>query len=238
MRFKSFIIFASIAIISNQARADLDYFELEVYPYQIASPGETEFENQTSYSSASAIRSSFEANYGISDRFEIGSYLDLANGTGNPGETGNLAVARARLRGRTHFFEKGELPVDLGAYAEIGFPQNSDITMTSEFRFIIEKDFGRFTLDLNPAIEREVAGPGSKETEIEYSAGLGYRLNRTWRPHLDIFGDLFTDAGQALISPAVDIKLGRGFGISGRVGFALTSTTEARIAAARMEYEF
>lgn len=221
----------------------LNYFELEVYPYQTASQHEIELENATSVSQVtdgvSAIRSSFEFNYGLTDRTEIAAYLDFMGGTGI-----NAQFAGARVHARTRLFEKGELPVDFGIYGELEFPRNDTAVVEAELRGIIEKDFDRLTVALNPMVgkalkTREIAGAEHEEEEFEfgYATSVSYRMDSTFRPHLDLFGDV-SEEGKMLLMPALDVKFGHGISASAHVGFGLNAETEKRMAGIRFEYEF
>src|SRR5205814_2841804 len=51
----------------------------------------------------------------------------------------------SRYRARTRFFEKGELPVDLGLYTEFSTPRGEETDLEGELRGIIEMDLGRWT---------------------------------------------------------------------------------------------
>ena len=240
---KKNIYFCAVALLffaMNMARADINYHELEVYPYQTASPNEMELENATSASSGAnvggeavaAYRSTFEFTYGVSERWELTAYADFL---GQPQQ--NVNFSRARVHGRTHFFEKGELPVDLGAYVELELPQNDAAKLETEFRGIIERDFDRFTVDLNPILERPVVTTENAQFEVKFATAVAYRLSHTVKPHLDTFGSVTGDT-QFMISPAIDVRVARGFTVAARAGFGLTDATEKTLGGVRMEYEF
>lgn len=248
------ILGVSAFLISGKAAA-LNYFELEVYPYKTASQGEFEVENSTTHTSRGTkdapepdnkglTRSTFEFTYGVTDKTEVAYYRDYARAPGN-----NFEYAASRYRLRTRFFEKGELPVDLGAYAELEYPHpeaGEEREVEGELRLIAEKDFGRWTLDVNPIFERALKGPErSNGWELQYAAGLIYRQGENWQPRIDMFGDLgpiknFESRKEQkhVISPAVDVRLGHGFFASLGMGFGLTDATEHRLLRARLEWEF
>jgi hypothetical protein len=247
---------AAIGLGASPAAFALNYFELEVYPYRTANRGEVEVENFTTYTSRGTqddvapanndglTRSTFELTYGVTDKTEIAYYRDYARARGD-----HFEYAASRYHVRTRFFEKGELPVDLGAYLELEYPRHEageESEAEAELRFILEKDFGRWTWDFNPIFERAIKGPGREEGwEFQYGMSFIYRPSEYWQPRLDFFGDFGPmsdfeprDEQKHLISPAVDFRLARGLSATLGVAFGLTDATEHRLLRARLEYEF
>ncbi len=248
---RNLAILALVSLLSLAKAHAIEYNELEVYGYEIAGLHELELENDTSLSSdyhkdidSRHIRSSFEFNYGLTDRWEITAYLDYKRPTDD-----TLQYQAFRAHARTHFFEKGELPFDLGAYFEIELPKNPikhDVSF--EFKPIIEKDFSRWTISLNPQVEFEhmtddaedaVQNPNNtnKSWHAVYglSSSIAYRYSENFKPHLDIFQG-FTDQ-DALLMPALDITLVHHLKLTLGLGFALNDRTERRVANGRLEYE-
>ncbi len=229
----------------NQARA-IEYNELGVYPYKTASLHELEIENSTSASSddqpgvqSRILRSAFEINYGISDRIELAAYVDYQR---LPDE--RMQYKDFRFHARTYFYEKGELPVDFGAYIEVELPKDSDNKdMAFELKPILEKDFSKWTLSLNPQIEFEHQldekdpNATAKTWQIVFglSTSIAYRLNESFKPHLDLF-EGFTDQ-DALLMPACQVLLINNLKLDLGLGFGLNDKTEKRIANVRLEYE-
>lgn len=246
------VVITFMLLESNSVFA-LNYFELEVYPYATASRGEVEIENLTAYTSrgrddASSpdnhqglTRSTFELIYGVTDKIEVAYYRDYARPRG-----GNFDHAASRYRARARFLEKGELPVDLGFYVEFEFPRGEEDDAEMELRGILEKDIGRWTLDVNPMLERVLSGPGREEGwELQYAAALIYRADARWQPRLDLFGDFGPlrnfepySKQKHLLSPAIDFRLGHRFFAGFGLGFGLTDATEQRLVRAHLEWEF
>jgi hypothetical protein len=249
-------VVGALALFASSQASALNYFELEVYPYKTASKGEFELENFTTYTSRGTkqppapddnqglTRSTVEFTYGITDKTEIAYYRDYARARGD-----HFEYAASRYRVRTRFFEKGELPVDLGAYLELEYPHpeaGEEKEVEAELRFILEKDFGRWTFDFNPIFEKALRGPGrANGVELQYAMSLIYRPSQYWQPRLDMFGDFgplrnFEPRNEQkhLISPAVDFRLGRGFFATLGVAFGLTEASEQRLIRARVEWEF
>ena len=144
----------------------LSYYELEVYPYMTPAKGEleleasatstrrgTKIEGDEGGNNHGVLRSSLEVSYGVTEKTEVTAYADFINTPGDGSSFGGQ-----RYHARTRFFEKGELPVDLGAYVELEMPKHDEDTKEMEFHGIIEKDIGKWTLDFNPILEKVVRG--------------------------------------------------------------------------------
>jgi len=134
-------------------------------------------------------RTSIEVTYGLTDKLETAAYLNLAR----PNGEGAFQYAGSKFRLRGSLFEQGELPVDLGWYAELEWhrtPEFDDNQLELELRPIIEKDIGRFSIILNPKVEKAIfVGPNkNKGFEFGYVAGLYYRYLRWLSPGLEFYG--------------------------------------------------
>lgn len=242
------------ALLLSQVAHALNYFELEVYPYQTDAQGEVELENFTTYTRRGSqdmpapdnnkglTRTSFEASYGVTEKTEIAGYVDYSRARGQ----NDWDFKASRWRARTRFAEKGELPVDLGLYAEVEFPRDDENDAELELRGIIEKDFGKWTFDVNPIFEKVLKGVEKSEGwELQYAASVIYRLDERWHPRLDFFGDFGAlhdfegrDQQKHLISPAVDIMFGHGLSASLGVAYGQTKASEQQLVRARVECEF
>jgi hypothetical protein len=242
------------ALLLSQAAHALNYFELEVYPYKTAAQGEVELENFTTYTRRGSqdmlvpdnnkglTRSTFEASYGVTEKTEVAGYVDYSRARGQ----GDWDLKGSRWHARTRFAEKGELPVDLGLYTEVEFPRKDDNDAEFELRGIIEKDLGKWTLDINPIFEKVLKGAEKNEGwELQYAASVIYRFDERWHPRLDFFGDFGLlrdfegrDEQKHLISPAVDIMFGHGLSASFGVAYGQTKASEQQLVRARVEWEF
>ena len=228
-----------------------NYYEMEVYPYRTAAKGELELENSTAYTALGTkedgendnlLRNSPELSYGLTSHWEVAAYGDFNYDTG----TGESHYAGSRFRVRTRFFEKGELPVDLGLYAELEMPKHDEDTQELDLKAIIEKDFGRWTIDLNPALEKVLKGENSSQNWVfHYAAAAIYRLNERWQPRLEFFGETGpidnpdpADEQVHMISPAVDFRVTPFFKVRAGVAFGLTDGSEQRLVRTNLEYEW
>jgi hypothetical protein len=238
------------------ARA-LNFFELEVYPATTDGKGLHEVELHTNYvpdgrkptaeelsgevfTRQGLFRSSLEYNYGLTDKIDVASYLDVAWPNGEaPQYAGN------RFRARGYFFEKGRLPVDFGWYFEVEVPQKDPAKLELEFRPILSRDFGRFSIDLNPAFELPTVTSERRTFEFNYGARILYRLWPRLQPGLEFYGgigeirdpDTWRDQ-EHYVFPTLFGKLAPGVYVTAGIGFGLTHASDPVIMRFQVEYEF
>jgi hypothetical protein len=185
--------------------AALDPFEFEVYPYRTTGQGVIELEwlngvvanghrreggtSAGTLASQSMWRTAFEVTYGLTDRIEAAAYVNLAKPNGR-----DLQYAGSKFRLRGSLFNQGELPVDLGWYVELDYhrvPKFDDQKLELELKPIIQKDFGDFSLMLNPIFEKILVGPDRhKGFEFGYAHGLYYRWLRWLTPGVEFYGGI------------------------------------------------
>ena len=246
-------VFALGFVFGAQPAQAFNYHELEVYPFQTEAPGTWEFENYTLFSNgmqsgfgSAIVRDTLEINTGLTDSMELAVYNDFERV-----EHGVMKYTATRVRTHLSFFEKGELPVDLGAYFEFGLPVEGQTVWEFETKIILEKDLGRFTLSLNPIFELESEkeekfdenGVKSTEKELEfekaYAAAISYRFSNTFLPKLSFF-DQIADADErvSILFPSLDISLSPQWQVGVGAGFGLTHAAEKRLASIKLEYEF
>jgi hypothetical protein len=189
------------------ALAQVDPFEFEVYPAQTVGHGMMELESLNSvvaeghtegdagtssgdFPSNHMYRTALELTYGLTDKIEAAAYLNLAK---PDGASFQYAGSKFRLRGS--LFEPGQLPVDLGWYVELEWhktPQFDASELELELRPIIEKDWRRFEVDLNPIFEKAIfVGPDkNKGFEFGYVAGVYYNYQRWLSPGVEFYGGI------------------------------------------------
>ncbi|MHB1951659.1 MAG: hypothetical protein ACYCQK_09315 [Acidiferrobacteraceae bacterium] len=248
-RWGALIVAILLPLLARPALA-LDYFELETYPYNTAAPGETEVEGTGAYvtsgvagggSAAGMSLGSLEVTRGLTSKTEIAGYLDMGRASG-----GGWHQAATAVHLRTRFFQKNEMPVDLGLYLELEMPRHESTHLEGEVRGIVEKDLGRWTVDLNPILHHVLSGPQtSAGWKFEYAAALIYRQSERWQPRLDVFGDDGYLSGpeawtskQALLMPGVGLRVKPNVILTAGIGFGLTPATAHRVALTRLEWEF
>jgi hypothetical protein len=252
---------AGILIAASAARAQVDPFEFEVYPYQTEGRGMVELESLNSFvpkghstgedgtssgnfASNDMYRTSFELTYGLTDKVEAAAYLSLAHPNG-----ASLQYAGSKFRLRGSLFEQDELPLNLGWYAELEWhrvQQFETNQLELELRPIIEKDWGRFDFDVDPVFERSIfVGPDkNKGFEFGYAAGVYYRALRELSPGLEFYGALGLiddndplDRQQHYIFPVLWGELPGGFEYNFGAGFGLTRGSDQVITKLNIECE-
>lgn len=256
---KSFLALALVAAASVTPRpaCALNFFELEAYPATTEGKGLHEIESHTTYVAngrrptdeelsgedfrrEGLFRTSIEYNYGLTDKIDAAVYLDLAwPNADEPQYAGN----RLRLRGA--LFDKGRFPIDLGWYFEVELPQKDAATMELEFRPILSRDFGRFTVDVDPIFELPTVTSERRTFEFNYAARILYRLSPRLQPAVEFFGDIGqirdpdpTKEQEHYLFSTLFARLGHGIYAYGGPGFGLTRASDPVILRFGIEYEF
>jgi hypothetical protein len=232
----------------GRARA-LNFFELEVYPATTEGAGQHEIESLTSFvangrnaeeETHRLLRTSLEYNYGLTDKIDIAAYLDLEKPNGE-----DLEYAGSRFRARGALWEKGRFPLDLGWYLEAEVPHHAESDLELEFRPLVSRDLGRFSIDLNPAFELPAVSEERRTLEVNYAARVYYRLSRRVQPAVEIFGGIgqIRDVDSAreqqhYVFPSLYGEVARGLKFVVGPGFGLTPTSDQVIVKFQVEYEF
>ena len=198
---------ASLLGFAVRANAQVDPWEFEVYPYATEGPGVVELETDNAvvanghqgigsglagpeFRSQGMWFNQYELTYGLTDRIEAAAYLNMARPNGHSWQ---YAGSKFRLRG--HLFDEDTLPVNLGWYLELEWhktPQWDESELELEFRPIIEKDLGRFSIMVDPIFEKPAfIGPEkNKGFEFGYASGLYYRWLRELSPGVEFYGGI------------------------------------------------
>src|SRR5262245_16706029 len=220
----------------------LNFFELEVYPATTEGKGLHELESTSSYvangRSAAAdadeepprhrlLRTSLEYDYGLTDRIDVATYLDLQHPNGGA------------------LWEKGEYPVDLGWYVEAEVPHDTESQLELEFRPILSRDVGRFSVDLNPSFELPTVSEERRTLEFNYAARIYYRLSRRLVPGVEFYGGIGqiraiegSQEQEHYVFPTIYGRLARGLKFVAGPGFGLTRASDPVILKLGLEYEF
>jgi hypothetical protein len=240
--------------------AQVDPWEFEVYPYLTESRGTIELETDNAvvanghsnpgsgtakgtYPSQGMWYNAYALTYGLTDRIEAAAYLTMAQPSGHGYW---WAGDKARLRGR--LFDQGTLPVDLGWYVELEWhktPQFDDADLELELKPIIEKDFGRLSVVLNPVFEKPLYGRGHDQGfEFGYRNGAYFRWLRYLSPGVEFYGGvgLMDDTEplndqQHYIFPVMWGELPHGFEYNVGPGFGLTGGSDHVIVKFNIEAE-
>jgi hypothetical protein len=260
MRLAAVVCTLAGLLVARRARAQVDPFEFEVYPVQTVGRGAIEIESLNSfvpeghttgdagtsagtYPSNLMYRTAIELTYGLTDRIEAAAYLNLARPDGAPFQ---YAGSKFRLRGS--FFEPGELPVDLGWYTELDWhrtPRFDDAELELEVRPIIEKDFGRLQISVDPIFEKPLVAPDtSGGFEFGYVAGIYYNYWRQASPGVEFYGGigLMSDPDprheqQHYVFPVIRGYLPGGLEYNFGVGIGMTRGSDQVITKLNIEFE-
>lgn len=199
----------------------------KVYPYMTPEAGEKElvywfsavnsdhhysfFGNQVDRNGL--LAHSLELEYGISNKWTAGLYLDFEQPRGS--ELKHIKTKALMFHGR--FWEKGERPVDLGLYAEYILPRKGyNNSEQLEIKLILEKDLGFHTLILNPAFEKNISGEVEEGVEFALNGAWYYKKSLKIQPGLEFYsgiGELYDPENlknsKTYLFPAIDIIMGR-----------------------------
>ncbi|HUO05881.1 MAG TPA: hypothetical protein VMU16_11860 [Candidatus Binataceae bacterium] len=262
MIWRFFCLTVFLLLAASSAMAQVDPWEFEVYPAQTVGKGMIEVESLNGfvpkghsqgddgtssgdYPSNLMYRTAIELTYGLSDQVETAAYLDLAR----PNGAGAFQYAGSKFRLRGSLFEQGEMPVDLGWYAELEWhrtPEFDDNQLEMEFRAIVQKDVGPLSVIINPTFEKAIfVGPNkNKGFEFGYAAGLYYRYLPWVSPGLEFYGGvgLIDDNDplsqqQHYVFPVLYGKLPGGIEYSLGPGIGLTSGSDSVVTKLNLELE-
>jgi hypothetical protein len=249
-----------VSIGSVDCQAQVDPWEFEVYPYATTPRGMAELETDNAavarghsaggdgtakgtFPSQGIWYNTYEVTYGLTDRIETAAYLTMARPSGYAFQRSGEKI---RLRGR--LFDEDVLPVDLGWYVEMEWhktPQFDDASRELELRPIIEKDFGPFSITVNPKFEKVLAGVGKgRGFEFGYVASVYYRWKRRFSPGLEFYGGTGlvdepdpSSQQQHYIFPVVRGELPHGIEYNFGVGYGLTRGSDHLIFKFNLELE-
>jgi hypothetical protein len=254
------IVFGAGLACAQPAKAQVDPWEFEVYPYLTESRGVIELETDNAVvanghshggngTAAGTFRSlgtwynQYELTYGLTDRIEAAVYLNMALVAGHGYW---YAGSKYRMRGR--LFDEGKLPINVGWYAEIEWhktPQFDDADLELELRPILEKDLGLFSFIADPIFEKPLIGAGHNQGfEFGYAAGSYYRWQRYLSPGVEFYGGigLINDSDplteqQHYVFPVMWGELPHGIEYNAGPGFGLTGGSDRVIVKFNLELE-
>jgi hypothetical protein len=242
------IITGILLISASVARADRRAF-VHTYEYMTAPKGATELElwNTQSRSEfgnrgASGFDLQLELEHGITDRWDIALYQVLAQvDAADPAQSESLHFASTRVETRYRFAERGELPVNVLVYFEVG-KQFGETRWEIEPKLVLSRDFGKTSVSLNiiPEIEveKEVAMTGEGEVEPEFEPGWALGVSHELMPQLKLgaetFGAVKSPGGNndvmAWAGPSVSWAPSPDVWVAANAGFGLTQDAEEFLA--------
>lgn len=247
---------ALAAAVPPAPAAAQENFEIQVYGSETLAPGSTMVELHSNVAAdgsrrtidhvlrtQGAFHETLEITHGFTPWFETGFYVFTSI---QPDTTWEWVGDHIRPRVRAA--ESWKLPVGLSLSAEVGYQRRafSPDTWTLELRPIIDKQWSRWYVAINPAFERAIKGESvgrgfefSPAAKVSYDAtpkvaiGLEYygalgRVTHFDRPH-DQQHQLF---------PVIDLDLGPRWEFNAGVGFGLTPSTDRLIVKMILGYRF
>lgn len=104
-----------------------------------------------------------------------------------PGE--EAAFEAFEWENRFQLTNPGENWVDFGILAEYERTDSGSAPDKIEIALLFAKNLGKFDLTYNLVFEREVGGGASEDVDLGHALQLKYRLDRTFEPGIEIFGE-------------------------------------------------
>lgn len=231
------LVFSLAAILASPAAAQ-DPFEIQVYEYVTTPKGRWNLETHVNYTargttvhagrvapSQGQSHLTFELTRGITELFELAGYVVFARREGHSPD-----IVAWRVRPRIRAPEHWNLPVRLSLSTEVAFPRDlyDEEDATLEVRPIIERQFGRLLIDLNPVVGRSLKGPGTGDGwDFEPGARVGLTVSRIVDLSVEYYGSLgpvsdflpadeqvhqFFGGGDLQLRPNIVLNLGVGVG--------------------------
>ena len=245
------IMLLSMLLVS-EAHADLDPFEFQIYPYQTGGKGKLDPQflgsfvpsgfrdaghgtsSDSTFASQYMTRMAAEFEYGLTRKIDFAYYVNWAI-PGSPLMAPQYAGSKFRLRGM--FFEKNQLPINLGWYSEIEWwsPQFEDNLVEGEIMLIAQKDIGRWTFIVNaPDLDHGFVGADThKWFSLGYRAEIRYWISKNLTLGLQGYGTSgqlqnphqMADQGHYIV-PSVHVMLPGEIPANFGVGFGLTPNSD------------
>jgi hypothetical protein len=178
------------------------------YPYATLPAGETEVEQYADFTPTRALSAATgkpatlglflfqtELEHGITDRLELGLYLQLAPPVGEDyASVATIGAGTAlKQRLRLRLAEAGEWPVDVSLYGEI-VEARSEIEL--EAKVNLERRIGRLRLMANLSAEHEFYFDGRNEWVLNPSAGATFEVLPSFHTGLEYWMNAELPSGE------------------------------------------
>jgi len=233
-----------------------DLFEIQVYPYDTVEPRHTMVEFHMNYFPSGTkttengelpnnhqFHFTVEVTHGLTKHFELAGYLVTAIVP----DVGPK-FAGARIRPRFRLPEEWRLPFKISISTELGFNKHQfdPNTITLEIRPILEKEFGKWYLSLNPDFSKSLRGPDShRGFEFEPGVKVSYAVTKKLEPGVEYYAatgpvtNFETPHDQHhLIFETLDVNAGPDWELNFGVGRGLTGTSERWVVKWIIGYRF
>lgn len=237
---KKYIPVLLLVVLSGPIAAQDDY-EIQVYNSDLIEKNHTMFELHSNYTpvgnkqysenvfpSDKILHETIEITHGFSDVFEMGVYF--FNAIGSNGRSG---YGGSHIRPRVKAPESWNLPVGLSlgselGYQRIGFFNNHWLL---EIHPIIDKEFGKFYVAINPTIDRNI--DVSHNFEFNPCMMTSYKISRK----ADVGVEWYSGYGpiknmlpwneqHQVLFVATNIDFGNNWEFNAGIGRGLNTTTD------------
>jgi len=231
-------------------------FEIQVYGSETVAPGSTMVELHSNVAAVGTTRTedhvlrtqgafheTLEITQGWTPWLETGFYVFTSI---QPDTTWEWVGSHIRPRVRAP--ESWELPVGLSLSAEIGYQRRafSPDTWTVELRPIIDKQWARWYVAINPTFERAIVGENvGQGFEFSPAAKVSYGVTPKVAVGVEYYGALgpVTHLArgrdqQHQIFPVIDFDLGPRWEFNAGIGVGLTPSTDRLIIKMILGYRF
>lgn len=243
---KTLCIFALLLLAARLCRAQ-DNYEIQVYGSPTVEKGRTMLELHSNYTASGfregsnrelpdnhVVHETIEITHGWTTWFETGFYIFTSEG--NQGRT---AYVGSHIRPRVTAPASWKLPVGLSLSTEFGFQKRAFSANTSslEIRPIIDKQWKKFYVSINPTLEKSFNGPDEKlgfifspnvkgSYDVSNVVALGLEYYGSTGPffHYDAF-----QQQQQQVYIATDLDFNPNWEFNAGVGYGFTKNTDKAI---------
>ena len=244
------------ALVVATAAAAQENFEIQVYGSETVAPGTTMVEL---HSNVAAVGTTRTENDVLRTQGAFHETLEITQGWTSWLETGFYVFTSiqpdttwewvgSHIRPRVRAPESWDLPVGLSLSAEIGYQRRafSADSWTVELRPIIDRQWSRWYVALNPTFDRVIEGESvGRGFEFSPAAKVSYSVTPKVAVGLEYYGALgrvtHFDRGrdqQHQIFPVIDLDLGPRWEFNAGIGFGLTPSTDRVIIKMILGYRF
>ncbi len=168
-------------------------------------------------SSVNSWEHQLELEYGITDRWDIGGYVQFEQE--NTKDKSTFNYEGFKLKTKYRIGEKDQYPVDALLYLEYIRPSDLSKPNVFEGKIVVAKDIGKLNLAYNQIIE--IKTDMDEKVEHEYAAGMSYEIFPSFRLGVESTGN-YTESkyyvgptiATTLIKRKAYLALGAGFGVT------------------------
>jgi hypothetical protein len=229
---KTFFTLVLLAAAAAPAHADRRSFT-RTHEYLTQPASETELEVYTTQSkttfdnpSPKAFELQLAIEHGLTERWDFSIFHVFTQATGPaPDDVDPFHFDVIKARSRYRFSERGDWPVDVLVYGEIGKVFGAG-EWEGEAKAIVARDLDKLTVAIN-LIGDVGFGPSVPEPVIEagYAAGITYELLSEWQVGVESWGGFdveHTDEAAATVGPSVSWAPASTLWIATTAGFGVT----------------